>query len=130
MPVHPFQSGSPGAAAGQEITYMPFVCSICEEESTRICVLCTKDTCSNHLCEKCGSCSDCCDCDVPLVEFMETPTVHVEPVASEPLHFQPVHAQVPTPNPDPEPQPPHPPPDPDPFPGEEPQPPITPVTEP
>jgi hypothetical protein len=45
---------------------MPFVCSICEEESTRICVTCTKDTCSNHLCEKCGACSDCCDCELRL----------------------------------------------------------------
>jgi len=45
---------------------MPFVCSICEEESTRICVHCTKDTCSNHLCEKCGACSDCCDCEIRL----------------------------------------------------------------
>lgn len=48
------------------ITTMPFVCSICEEQSTRICVRCTKDTCSNHLCEKCGACSDCCDCEVRL----------------------------------------------------------------
>ena len=45
---------------------MPFVCSICEEESTRICVTCTKDTCANHLCEKCGACSDCCDCEIRL----------------------------------------------------------------
>jgi hypothetical protein len=48
------------------ITTMPFVCSICEEQSNRICVRCTKDTCSNHLCEKCGACSDCCDCDIHL----------------------------------------------------------------
>jgi hypothetical protein len=47
-------------------TTMPFVCSICEEESTRICVTCTKDTCANHLCEKCGACSDCCDCELRL----------------------------------------------------------------
>ena len=47
---------------------MPFVCNICEEESTRICVRCTKDTCSNHLCEKCGACSDCCDCEIQLDE--------------------------------------------------------------
>ncbi|HEY3823689.1 MAG TPA: hypothetical protein VGL82_03980 [Bryobacteraceae bacterium] len=45
---------------------MSFVCSICEEQSTRICVRCTKDTCSNHLCEKCGACSDCCDCEIRL----------------------------------------------------------------
>ncbi len=47
-------------------TSAPFVCSICEQESVRICVKCTKDTCNNHLCERCGSCSDCCDCEVHL----------------------------------------------------------------
>jgi hypothetical protein len=47
---------------------MPFTCSICGEESTRICVRCTKDACENHLCEKCGRCSDCCECEVALVE--------------------------------------------------------------
>lgn len=45
---------------------MPFACSICEQESSRICARCTKDTCSNHLCEKCGACSDCCDCEIRL----------------------------------------------------------------
>ena len=45
---------------------MPFICTICEEESTRICVACTKDTCGNHLCEKCKRCSDCCDCELHL----------------------------------------------------------------
>jgi hypothetical protein len=45
---------------------MNFQCSICEEASTRICVSCTKDTCRNHLCEKCASCSDCCNCEVRL----------------------------------------------------------------
>lgn len=47
---------------------MPFTCSICEEESTRICVACTKDSCDNHLCEKCYRCSDCCGCEVTLNE--------------------------------------------------------------
>jgi hypothetical protein len=47
---------------------MSFQCSICDEASTRICVSCTKDTCRNHLCEKCASCSDCCACEVPLEE--------------------------------------------------------------
>src|SRR6266542_6926561 len=98
---------------------MPFVCSICEEESTRICVLCTKDTCSNHLCEKCGCCSDCCGCEVPLTESMEGGVIygepiHPAPIHPEPAHAEPVHAEPPPPNPDPE--PPHPPPDPDPFP--------------
>ena len=45
---------------------MPFSCSICGEESTRICVRCTKDACDNHLCEKCRKCSDCCECEVAL----------------------------------------------------------------
>ncbi len=53
------------------ITAMPFVCSICEEQSTRICVRCTKDTCSNHLCEKCGACSDCCECEIHLEDDVE-----------------------------------------------------------
>ncbi len=47
---------------------MGFTCSICEEESTRICVACTKDSCENHLCEKCFRCSDCCTCEVRLNE--------------------------------------------------------------
>jgi len=45
---------------------MPFTCSICGEESTRICARCTKDACDNHLCEKCRRCSDCCECEVKL----------------------------------------------------------------
>ena len=45
---------------------MAFVCSICEEQSTRICVSCTKDACGNHLCEKCKRCSDCCACVIGL----------------------------------------------------------------
>ena len=52
---------------------MPFQCSICEEESTRICVTCTKDTCQNHLCEKCRRCSDCCGCEVPVDAGVHTP---------------------------------------------------------
>ena len=45
---------------------MPFACSICGEESARICVRCTKDACDNHLCPRCKSCSDCCECEVAL----------------------------------------------------------------
>jgi len=129
---------------------MPFACSICEEESTRICVRCTKDTCSNHLCDKCGCCSDCCGCEVPLddhnhMEPMHVETVHPQPVyaepiqaeqiqaESEPLHRdpEPLHPAEPTPEeilhvepprPDSEPQPPHPPPDPDPIPEDGPEP--------
>jgi hypothetical protein len=50
------------------IRTMAFYCTICEQESTRICVSCTKDTCANHLCEKCGRCSDCCACELSLRE--------------------------------------------------------------
>ena len=58
---------------------MPFTCSICEEESTRICVACTKDSCDNHLCEKCSQCSDCCGCEVTLTENSLAPEPLVEP---------------------------------------------------
>jgi hypothetical protein len=84
---------------------MAFQCSICGEESTRICVWCTKDTCANHLCEKCQRCSDCCECEVPL---------------DEPVHDAPHVHSAPPPNPEPEPEAPHPPPDPDPVPEDEP----------
>lgn len=47
---------------------MPFVCSICEQESTRICVFCTKDACNIHICGRCSCCSDCCPCELPLNE--------------------------------------------------------------
>src|ERR1051326_6102601 len=108
---------------------MPFTCTICEEESTRICVQCTKDTCSNHLCEKCGRCSDCCDCDIPLDDVLYAETMHPEPVyhrvagpapAVEPIaepEGEPFGG--PLPDPDPRPEPPHPPPDPDPIPEDE-----------
>ena len=80
---------------------MTFHCTICGEESTRICVWCTRDNCVNHLCEKCGRCSDCCECQVPLEETVrETARTHIP------------HPQTP-----PEPEP-HPPPDPDPVPTE------------
>jgi hypothetical protein len=62
---------------------MPFICSICEEESTRICVRCTKDTCSNHLCEKCGACSDCCDCELQLEEEPGQEAEHMVPMRAE-----------------------------------------------
>jgi hypothetical protein len=52
---------------------MPFLCSICGEESTRICARCTKDACNNHLCEKCLRCSDCCECEVALTETVRDP---------------------------------------------------------
>ena len=52
---------------------MPFACSICEQESTRICVFCTKDACNIHVCGRCGCCSDCCTCEVPLNEPLSEP---------------------------------------------------------
>jgi hypothetical protein len=52
---------------------MPFTCSICEEESTRICVSCTKDSCENHLCPKCKQCSDCCGCGIALDDTADEP---------------------------------------------------------
>jgi hypothetical protein len=88
---------------------MPFTCSICGEESTRICFRCTKDACDNHLCEKCLRCSDCCECAVKL---------------SDPARMM-VHAAMPDPaaaaipDPDTEPEPPMPGPDPDPDPAPE-----------
>jgi hypothetical protein len=54
---------------------VPFSCSICEQESTRICAFCTKDSCDNHLCQRCGCCSDCCECDLPLDEATAHPQV-------------------------------------------------------
>ena len=88
---------------------MAFHCSICEEESTRICVECTKDTCDNHLCEKCLRCSDCCECEVRLSEPARM-MVH----AAMP---DPAVAAIPGPEPAPRPEPPPlPGPDPDPAP--------------
>ena len=79
---------------------MPFSCSICGEESTRICARCTKDACDNHICEKCLRCSDCCECELALdvppvresVRAAAPPAVEpeaVEPEAVEPDSFDP-----------------------------------------
>mgnify|MGYP003622980743 CR=1 FL=1 len=58
----------PASRAGEAemIETAVFVCSICSDPSTDICVFCTKDTCRNHRCDRCRRCSDCCECDVPL----------------------------------------------------------------
>ena len=45
-----------------------FLCSICGQESNGICARCTKDACTNHLCDRCRRCSDCCECEVVLDE--------------------------------------------------------------
>ena len=77
---------------------MAFFCNICGEESTRICVRCTKDACANHLCERCHRCSDCCECEValdaPLPGFVRHEiAIPAEYAAGEPEVF---------PDPDPE----------------------------
>jgi len=90
---------------------MPFVCSICGEESTRICARCTKDACNNHICEKCLRCSDCCECEVALSE-----SSNGTPFGSARSVFR--AATGAPPGPEPQPDPPHPAPDPDPFPEE------------
>jgi hypothetical protein len=88
---------------------MPFFCSICNEESTRICVRCTKDACNNHLCEKCRRCSDCCECEVTLSEHSAPAatarSVFPRPEQPEP---EPIEDPEPLPDPDPEPMPPEP----------------------
>jgi len=68
---------------------MPFTCSICGEQSTRICVRCTKDACNNHLCEKCLRCSDCCECEVTLDD-----TGHGVPVSPARAVAHPVEGPV------------------------------------
>src|ERR1700710_768838 len=106
-------------------TLMAFVCNICEEQSTRICVRCTKDTCSNHLCEKCGACSDCCDCEIHLEqEVVPEKEVFVHPekeVSVIPVSFDPVVFENDGPREPDEPRP-HPMPDPDPAPEPDPMP--------
>jgi hypothetical protein len=49
-----------------------FICSICGDASESICVYCTKDACSNHLCERCHRCSDCCTCEVRMIDQSTT----------------------------------------------------------
>jgi len=69
---------------------VPFACSICEQESTRICAYCTKDACDNHICEHCGCCSDCCDCEVPLDEATAHPHAVPAPESIPALAPEPV----------------------------------------
>jgi hypothetical protein len=86
---------------------MPFLCSICGEESTRICVRCTKDTCNNHLCEKCGKCSDCCECEVTLSDH-SLPAATARSMFPKPEPEPMPEPADPIPNPEPEPGPPDP----------------------
>ena len=69
---------------------MPFHCNICEEESAKICIACTKDSCENHLCVKCGRCSDCCGCEVALNEtgHDHLDQVHADHVVVEQVEVQ------------------------------------------
>jgi len=91
------------------------MCSICGEESTRICARCTKDACNNHLCEKCMRCSDCCECEVVLSEQSREPVrAMMRAAAMEDRRPEP----IPDPEPEPEPHAPEPDPDPAPVPGE------------
>jgi len=63
-----------------------FVCSICGEKSSDICVYCTKDACANHRCLRCKKCSDCCECEEPLsaAEVAEAEAVSPEPAPLDP----------------------------------------------
>ena len=57
---------------------MAFTCSICGEGSHDICVYCTKDTCGNHMCERCHRCSDCCLCESPIIREQRSEPEPVE----------------------------------------------------
>lgn len=54
---------NPSPEASGADTASSFRCYICGEPSTEICSRCTRDTCDNHICERCLLCSDCCTCD-------------------------------------------------------------------
>jgi hypothetical protein len=60
-----------------------FTCSICGETSEEICVYCTKDTCANHLCERCHRCSDCCVCETPIIREKQVEAAPVPEPAPE-----------------------------------------------
>lgn len=82
---------------------MPFACSICEQESTRICAFCTKDACNIHLCARCSCCSDCCPCEVPLNEPMGVAVAEALQAQAMPdvTEFMPADLTLPhEPNPD------------------------------
>lgn len=63
---------------------MAFTCSICGEESTRICARCTKDACPNHICDRCGRCSDCCECEIAVEEPVRTFTSAAQAIHNQP----------------------------------------------
>jgi hypothetical protein len=85
-----------------------FVCSICGESSTDICIYCTKDTCSNHRCVRCRRCSDCCECEVPLTAaepVRETVATATEPWLAPAAHPEPARHPEPLPRTEPVPAP-------------------------
>jgi hypothetical protein len=85
---------------------MPFQCSICGEESTRICARCTKDACDNHVCEKCLKCSDCCECEVklsPRASESVRAALHIEVAPRPEAELQPEAPLEAEPEPRPEP---------------------------
>ena len=55
-----------------------FTCTICGESSEEICVYCTKDTCENHMCQRCHRCSDCCVCESPIIREKQAEAAPVE----------------------------------------------------
>jgi hypothetical protein len=63
---------------------LTFTCTICGEPSTDICIFCTKDSCGNHLCDKCRRCSDCCECEVHLDEHPEAANLPPQAAHREP----------------------------------------------
>ncbi len=63
---------------------LTFTCSICGEASQDICVYCTKDTCENHMCQKCRRCSDCCVCETPVLKETPERTLPEELVPEDP----------------------------------------------
>ncbi len=88
MPRYHQQGTGTGVEKVEEILMeaTTFTCSICGEGSREICVFCTKDTCTNHLCERCHRCSDCCECDMPLTRGED---VEIESAAAVETAFVP-----------------------------------------
>jgi hypothetical protein len=84
VPRYHHQRTCAGIQEIKEILMEPtmFSCSICGEGSRDICVFCTKDACTNHLCERCRRCSDCCECEVPLTRREQRAEVQHRPATS------------------------------------------------
>ena len=93
MPDHAKPTAEDGEQEQKEMTAVAtFTCTICGETSTEICVYCTKDTCDNHLCQRCLRCSDCCVCESPLIREEAAQAEPVEGAAlgeEETMHAEP-----------------------------------------